>query len=308
MVPQILPDKKIATNDDGWWESVLSDEENIHLSGEEYYLEDDEIGVSKNQWRKAASIFENDEIIYMNVKDYNRGGLLVEGEGMSGFVPLSHLLDSSSPLEGRLPENIFSYYKGRKLKLKIIECNPEEGRIILSERAAMAVAGKRLEIFKAIKPGQIINGVVTNITNFGVFVDLGGVEGLVHISEISWGRVIHPNQVCKLDQHIQVLVMEISPEKSRIALSMKRLDPNPWDSIQEKYSENQIVSAKITGLVPYGAFARLEEGIEGLIHSSEMQLENEKKVDDLLKINQIVNVKILLINPSQHKLSLSLKL
>ncbi len=302
-----LPEMEIMTNDDGWWESVLSDEENISLSAGDFFLEDGEISGIKNNWDKAVSIYKNDEIIYLNVKDHNRGGLLVEGEGITGFVPLSHLLDFPASLEGKMTDDIFSSFEGRKLKLKIIECNPEEGRIIFSERAATSEAGKRLEIFKSIQAGQKIDGVVTNITKFGVFVDLGGVEGLVHISEISWGRVIHPNQICRLGQHLKVLVMEVSPEKSRIALSMKRLSSNPWDMIKEKYSENQIVSARITGLVPYGAFARLEEGIEGLIHVSEMPLENDEKVDHLLEIDQIVNVKVLLIDPTRHKISLSLK-
>src|SRR5574340_257519 len=156
MARQTFPEMEITANEDGWWEFVLSDEENIRPSGEDLFLEDDEAAESKNNWGKAVSTYENDEIIYMDVKDHNRGGLLVEGEGINGFVPLSHLLDFPAPLEGKLPDDLLSSFNGRKLKMKIIECNPEEGRIILSERAATAVAGKRLEIFKAIKSGQKI--------------------------------------------------------------------------------------------------------------------------------------------------------
>jgi small subunit ribosomal protein S1 len=153
-----------------------------------------------------------------------------------------------------------------------------------------------------------LEGLVTNLTKFGVFVDLGGVEGLIHISELSWGRVVDPNDICELGQRLQVLVLDVHPEKSRIALSLKRLEENPWEIISEKYFVNQIVTARITGLVPYGAFARLEDGVEGLIHSSEFPLNNGNVSDLPLKIGQDVCVKILLINTRQHKLSLSLKI
>ncbi len=218
------------------------------------------------------SLYRQDEIIELTVIGYNRGGLLVEGEGLNGFVPCSHLVDlPAQPNEDRR-EDYLSVYVGRKLRLKVIECVPEEGRMVFSERAARAEAGKRPALFSTIQPGQHISGEVTNVTEFGVFVDLGGVEGLIHISELSWGRVTHPGQVCQVGQPVEVQVMEVSPERCRIALSLKRLLPNPWEFAQERYPVNTIVPAVVTALASFGAFARLEEGLEGLIHASEIPL------------------------------------
>jgi small subunit ribosomal protein S1 len=176
------------------------------------------------------------------------------------------------------------------------------------ERAARAEAGKRPELFNTIQSGQNLRGEVTNITEFGVFVDLGGVEGLIHISELSWGRVPHPSQVCKVGQQVEVKVMEVSPERCRIALSMKRLLPNPWEYVQERYPINAIVSAVVTALAPFGAFARLEEGLEGLIHASEIPLPATTTMKDYLPPGKVVQVRVLQVEASRQRLSLSMKI
>ena len=149
---------------------------------------------------------------------------------------------------------------------------------------------------------------MTNVTEFGVFVDLGGVEGLIHISELSWGRVSHPSQICKVGQRVEVLVMEVSPARCRIALSLKRLMPNPWETAQANYPINSVVPAVVTALVPYGAFARLEEGLEGLIHASEIPLPPNRAVKDVLSTGQSVQVRILQVDGSRQRLGLSMKL
>jgi small subunit ribosomal protein S1 len=194
------------------------------------------------------------------------------------------------------------------MRLKVIECVPEDGRIVFSERAAQAEAGRRRELFDTLVVGQQVTGEVTNITDFGVFIDLGGVEGLIHISELSWGRVAHPSQIVSLGQSLKVQVLDVSPERCRVALSLKRLFENPWESAGEVYRIGQVVPATITSIVSYGAFARLEEGLEGLIHSSEMPLEDEQVVKDLLIEGQEVQVRVLHIDAEHQRLGLSLKI
>ena len=296
--------------DDGWWASVLAEEESrasISIpAGKSQKVE--ETGNPSSNWGRASVLYRQDEIVSLVVTGQNRGGVLVEGQGFNGFVPYSHLVDLSFRSDEDCREDYLGGYVGRTLRLKIIECVPEEGRLVFSERAARAEAGKRPELFNTIQVGQRLSGEVTNVTEFGVFVDLGGVEGLIHISELSWGRVSHPNQICKVGQHVEVLVMEIAPERCRIALSLKRLMPNPWETAQESYPINIIVPAVVTALVPYGAFARLEEGLEGLIHASEIPLPLTDAIKDVLSPGQCVRVRILQVDASRQRLGLSMKL
>lgn len=308
MVPILYSGQDMPVQDEGWWASVLAEEENRASIPAEKAQKSEEAGNPSSDWRMATGLYRQDEIVSLNVTGYNRGGLLVEGQGLSGFVPCSHLVNLAFHPDEDCRENYLSPYVGRTLRLKIIECIPEEGRLVFSERAAQAEAGKRPELLNKIQVGQCLSGEVTNVTEFGVFVDLGGVEGLIHISELSWGRVSHPNQICKVGQHVEVLVMEIVPERCRIALSLKRLMPNPWETAQESYPINIIVPAVVTVLVPYGAFARLEKGLEGLIHASEIPLPPNHAVKDFLSPGQSVQVRILQVDASRQRLGLSMKL
>ncbi len=190
----------------------------------------------------------------------------------------------------------------------MIECVPEDGRIVFSERAALAEPGQRAVLFNAIQPGQRIQGQVTNITDFGVFVDLGGVEGLIHISELSWGRVMHPSQIVKLNENVDVMVLELAPERCRVALSLKRLAPNPWEQANTLFAEGSVLPAVVTSVVSYGAFAKLEAGVEGLIHASEIALEAGQSVKDVLHEGQAVTVRVLHVDPAQQRMGLSLKI
>jgi small subunit ribosomal protein S1 len=286
-------------NEEGWWASVLADESYF----EEAVSKNDGEKALAHDWEKAKKLYEEDAIISLEVIAHNHGGLLVAGEGLKGFVPHSHLLKSNNNDETK-KEGSLALYHGKTLKLKLIECTPEEDRAVFSERAAQVGAGQRRELFNALKQGEVIGGEVTNITDFGVFVDIGGVEGLVHISELSWGRVGHPSQIVQMNQKIQVQILSLSPERCRVALSLKRLYDNPWENIHKKYQQEQVVPAKVTAIVSFGVFARLEEGIEGLIHSSEIPpserafLQNEAKID----------VRILEIDAKKQRMGLSLVL
>ena len=299
---------EIPVFDDGWWASVLEEEENRE---EQATLKPQKPGENARiapDWERAESLYRQDEIVELKVTGHNRGGLLVEGEKLSGFVPMSHLLGLPSQVEEEHRDECLSAYLNRTLRLKVIECVPEEGRMVFSERAARAEAGKRPALFNTIQVGQQLSGEVTNVTEFGVFVDLCGAEGLIHISELSWGRVTHPGQVCKVGQVVDVLVMEVAPERCRIALSLKRLTPNPWETAQERFLVNSVVPAVVTSLVPFGVFARLEEGLEGLIHASEIPLPPGKVARDVLTPGQNVKVRILQVEASRQRIGLSLKI
>ncbi len=298
----------MSSQDDGWWASVLQEEEARATVPVTKSQKVEAASKTSPDWEQAMSIYRQDEIISLEVIGHNRGGLLVEGDRLNGFVPCSHLLDLPVQPEEEFREDCLTAYVGRTLRLKIIECVPDEGRMIFSERAARAEAGKRPVLFNSIQTGQRVSGEVTNVTEFGVFVDLGGVEGLIHISELSWGRVSHPNQICSLGQHLEVLVMEVAPERCRIALSLKRLMPNPWETAEDHFPINSIVPATVTALVPYGVFARLEEGLEGLIHASEIPLPPNGTIKDTLSPGQSLQVRIIQVDASRQRIGLSMKL
>ncbi len=308
MVHNQFSEQDLPKYDDGWWASVLAEEESRVVQGMAKSQKIEESEKPSPDWERAMSLYRQDGIVELIVTGHNRGGLLVEGEGLNGFVPCSHLVDLPFQPNEDHREDCLSAYVGRTLRLKVIECVPEESRMVFSERAARAEAGKRPALFSTIQPGQRIAGEVTNITEFGVFVDLGGVEGLIHISELSWGRVSHPGQVCQVGQHVEVQVMEVSPERCRIALSLKRLLPNPWELAQERYPVNAIVPAVVTALAPFGAFARLEEGLEGLIHASEIPLPPNKTIKDVLLPGQNVQVRVLQVESARQRLGLSMKI
>jgi small subunit ribosomal protein S1 len=259
-------------------------------------------------WDRARKIYLKDETIRLQVTGYNRGGLLVEGEELQGFVPISHLVSMTGEKSEEEREQLLSEYVRCSLLLKVIECDPERGRVVFSERAALSEPGSRNNLLESLQPGEHICGSVTNITDFGVFVDLGGLEGLVHVSELSWGRVRHPADMVKLGQRIEVFIINVDCDRSRVALSLKRLNPNPWLSAPSRYQPGQITSAVITSITPFGAFARLEEGLDGLIHVSEMSIQGEAvRPAEILKEGQEVMVRVLHVDAGRQRLGLSLR-
>jgi small subunit ribosomal protein S1 len=304
--------------DEGWWESVLA-EERQHTPPRlsQGLAKPKTLPQSKAEttpvaeppqpdWDTLKELYAKDRIIAMKVTGHNRGGLLVENDGLSGFIPFSHLIEQAGRETDR--EVSLETYVGKMLNVKVIECVPEDGRVVFSERAALAEPGKRAELFHDLQQGSRINGVVTNITDFGVFVDLGGVEGLIHISELSWGRVLHPNQIVRLGEEINVQVLDISPERCRVALSLKRLTTNPWEHASTDFPVGTIHNAVITSVLSYGAFARIEAGVEGLIHGSEMALAPNQTPREILSEGQSLQVRILHLDASHQRMGLSLVL
>jgi len=305
--------------DEGWWSSVLAEESRasasptIRPAGSRPEVRDDAKNVSSEKkptanWGQVKDLYLRDQIIDLMVTGHNRGGLLVEGEGLYGFVPFSHLIELAGKVENVDRDHDLETYIGRSLRLKVIECVPEDGRVVFSERAAQSEPGKRAELFHALQPGQHVQGIVTNVTDFGVFVDLGGVEGLIHISELSWGRVSHPTNIVKIGSTIDVQVLDLSPERCRVALSLKRLLPNPWTNAATELPEGSVKHATITSVLSFGAFARLDAGIEGLIHASEIPQVEGKVLKEILSEGQDVQVRILHLDPAHQRMGLSMRL
>jgi len=306
--------------DEGWWASVLAEESRFRApqparpAGNRPESREQAKGQSAEKkpvadWNQVKDLYMRDQIVDLFVTGHNRGGLLVEGDGIFGFVPLSHLVEITGKVESaNREEHGLEAYVGRMLHLKVIECVPEDGRIVFSERAAQSEPGKRAELFHVLQPGQKVRGTVTNITDFGVFVDLGGVEGLIHISEVSWGRVSHPSQFVKMGETIDVQVLDLAPERCRVALSLKRLQANPWTNATADFPVGQVLSATITSVLSFGAFARLDAGVEGLIHASEIPQAEGSLVKEILVEGQRVNVRVLHVDASHQRMGLSMKL
>ncbi len=262
---------------------------------------------SHPDWQDIRDIMDNDQVIEMVVSGYNRGGLLVEWRTLRGFVPASQLVDfpvSPNPYTRRsaLIERV-----GLPLRLRIIELNADQNRLIFSERAATAQPGERADILLRLQPGDVISGTITNLCDFGAFVDLGGLEGLIHISELSWGRVGHPADMLARGQDVQAFVLDVNRGAGRIALSLKRLYPDPWETVGRRYQIGETVEGIITNVVDFGAFARIEEGLEGLIHVSELAEGHFLHPRNVVNEGQQIRARILSIDGHHRRLGLSLR-
>jgi len=292
--------------DEGWWAAVLADEEStISEYSETLPAVNPPTEMMLVDWERVKSIYENDEIITLQVYGFNRGGLLVQDQGIQGFVPVSHLIEMPCGVEEEERKSTMAEYIGKSLNLKVIECEPSLDRIVLSERAAQAGEGRRKQLFSSLNVGDVVKGKVTNVTEFGVFIDLGGVEGLIHVSELSWGRVQHPGDVLAIGDCAEAMVLQINEETSRVALSFKRLQSNPWEVVATSYSPGDEVNATITTITRFGVFARLDEGIEGLIHISSIEFEQPyQSLEDMFTPGSQIRVQILHIDPDRRRLGL----
>ena len=258
-------------------------------------------------WALAEKSFTNGDILELRVVGHNRGGLLVDLGDTRGFVPSSQL--SSFPRQIPEEQRMQALAKclGTVLKLKVIEFERAHNRLILSERVVNPPASHAEQMLASIQPQETRKGVVRNITDFGAFIDLGGVEGLVHVSELSWQYVKHPRDVLTPGQEVEVYVMEVNREQKRIACSLKRLSSNPWALAAEKLHPGDTIEGTITSVVNFGAFVRVADGVEGLVHVSEME-NGSQQPDERLKEGQAVHVRVIEIEPNQQRLRLSLRI
>lgn len=297
--------------DESWWAAVLKDEKKLPDAADQPVLhpsvERHERNGDPEDWAWACSLYESDDTVDLNVIGYNRGGLLVEARSLRGFIPISHLVAVDIADDEETRNQQLAGLVDTDLKLKVIEFDPERGRLVFSERAALAGPGKRVELLKKLQAGDQVEGVVTNITRFGVFVDLGGVEGLIHVSELSWGRVRHPSDVIDCGEDLNVQVINVDRDQGRVALSLKELLPDPWETVGNRFKVGDVVEGAVTNVVKFGAFVGIEDGLEGLIHVSELGDGNFLHPRNVLAEGEDVRVRIINIDPTERRLGLSLR-
>ncbi len=262
---------------------------------------------SNGKWEAALEAMEEAAVLHLDVVNHNRGGLLVEWNGLQGFVPVSHLMDFPPYLDERQRAQELKNRVGQTLHLRIIEVDPQRRRLVLSERATSFDEAHRRELLDSLQPGDVRRGHVTNICSFGAFIDLGGVEGLVHVSEISWGRVEHPSAVLHPGQEVVVSVLNIDKERGRVGLSIKRTLPDPWRGIEKRYHIDQIIEGTITNVVDFGAFAEVEEGVEGLIHVSELADGHFLHPRNVVQKGQRMRMRVVSVDSTRRRLGLSLR-
>ncbi|MCH9009871.1 MAG: S1 RNA-binding domain-containing protein [Chloroflexi bacterium] len=260
-------------------------------------------------WITLQERFDNSETFEAEVSGYNKGGLLVNVEGVNAFVPLSQVVGVRPDRNREDGESSLGEVVGKSLRLKVIEINRRRNRVILSERAALQEyrMQQKERLIQELKEGEIRKGRISSVRNFGVFVDLGGADGLVHISELSWAPVDKPEDIVKIGQELDVFVLRVDTENKKIALSLRRLQPEPWDTIHERYSVGDLVDARVTKLTNFGAFARVEGNIEGLIHISELTSRVINHPREVVQEGEEVQLKIIRIEPERRRLGLSLK-
>ena len=279
--------------------------------------------VGEQGWRSLEKAMESGEVIEGKIAGFNRGGSIIEVEGVQGFVPMSQLISvprerfriyqeegANIPAEEREAiQNAQTAEIGRDIQMKVLEVNRSRNRAIFSERQAVQESRDRLKakLIQELSEGEVRKGMVTGISSFGAFVDLGGADGLIHISELSWSMVNSPEEVVSVGQEVDVYVLRVDAENMKIALSLRRLQPEPWETIHERHNVGDVVDAKVTKLTNFGAFARVEDSIEGLIHISELSARMINHPREVVREGDDVRVKILRIEPERRRLGLSLK-
>jgi small subunit ribosomal protein S1 len=245
------------------------------------------------------------------VTGYNRGGVIVRVGRVRGFVPASQLSarwQAQQDGEGD-PEQRWARLVGQVMQLKVVEMDRQRNRLILSERAAMRDWRKNQKdrLLSTLNKGDVLKGIVTSIADFGAFIDLGGADGLIHLSELAWHRVEHPREILKVGQEVEVYVMNVDEERKRIGLSLRRLSPEPWSVVADRYQVGQVVTATVTRLAAFGAFAKMDDAIEGLIHISEMADYRINHPKEIVQEGDVVQVRVIRIDPQHRRIGLSLR-
>ena len=255
----------------------------------------------RQNWNKIASVFHGDGLIKGKVKSVVKGGLMVN-IGVEAFLPASQI--------DVVPPKDLQQFVGNTYDFKIVKINDDRKNVVLSRRELIEQerSEKRQKFMEGVKVGDKVQGTVKNLTDFGAFIDLDGMDGLLHITDMTWGRLGHPSELVKVGQQLEVVVLDINKEKERVSLGLKQTQKNPWDQIEERFPAGQRVKGKITNLVPYGAFVEIEEGVEGLIHVSELSWTKRiMRPSDILTAGQEVEAVVLGVNKEEQKISLGLR-
>ncbi|MFA4967960.1 MAG: S1 RNA-binding domain-containing protein [Candidatus Margulisiibacteriota bacterium] len=252
-------------------------------------------------WKNANDAYRSRKTLSAKVISAVNGGLVAECEGMRGFIPASQIV--------KKPEQQMKDFVGAIIPVKVIEANRRQGKIILSHKLGTidAERQKTVKSFDGLEVGQVRHGKVTSLKNFGAFVDIDGIEGLIHLSELSWKRVKHPSEVVKAGQEIDVFILGVDKINRKLSLGLKELQSDPWATVNEKYKPGQVVKVKILRLAKFGAFAEIDEGLEGLIHISELSLNKINTPDEAVKPGDLVEAKILRIIPEEQRIGLSIR-
>ena len=260
-----------------------------------------EKALHRQNWEKIVAVFHGDGLIKGKVKSVVKGGLMVN-IGVEAFLPGSQI-DITPPKD-------LNGFVGNTYDFKIVKINDDRKNVVLSRRELIEAErnAKRQQFLEGVTIGDVVTGTVKNLTDFGAFIDLTGIDGLLHITDMTWGRLNHPSEMLKTGQEVTVKVLDINKEKERVSLGLKQLQSNPWDKIEERFPIGKRVSGKITNLVPYGAFVELEEGVEGLIHVSELSWTKRiVRPADVLSVGQVVEASVLGVNKEEQKISLGLR-
>jgi small subunit ribosomal protein S1 len=265
----------------------------------------------ERDWQVADELLESQEAMETEIVGFNKGGVLVSLGQLRGFVPNSQLKRDRLQDPDGDKQRALQAQIGQKIFAKVIEVDRPRNRLILSEQAASREIrqARKSEFFASIEEGMICDGQVVNLAEFGAFVDIGGIEGLVHLSEMSWKRIQNPSDLLQRGDQIKVQVINVDQERQRVALSMKRLEPDPWSQIEDLYRVGQLVEAEITRLTKFGAFARVDDEyqLEGLIHISELAEDRVEQARDVVKPGDRITVRIIRLDPEQRQVGLSLR-
>lgn len=288
------PDLKVGDKLEVYVESQEDKNGQLELSHKKARLQ--------KSWDNINKAMEGDEIIQGYIKSRTKGGMIVDVFGIEAFLPGSQI--DVHPIRD------YDIFVGKTMEFKVVKINQEFRNVVVSHKALIEaeVEAQRKEIISHLEKGQILEGTVKNITTYGVFVDLGGVDGLIHITDLSWGRVSDPHEVVELDQKINVVILDFDQEKKRIALGLKQLTPHPWDSLDQNLKVGDHVKGKVVVMADYGAFVEIQPGVEGLIHVSEMSWSQHlRSAQDFLKVGDEVEAVILTLDRDERKMSLGLK-
>ena len=253
--------------------------------------------VNRKVWDAIVAAYEAEEVVKGTGKESVKGGLIADVMGVRAFIPASHL-------SRRYVENIGEFV-GKTMTVKIIEVDKAKHRIVASRKAFLAEEKKKA--WETIEKDQVVKGIVRRLTDFGAFVDIGGVDGLIHVTDLAWHRVKHPSDVVTPGQEVEVKITGVDREKERIQLSLKAMQPQPWDTAEEKYPVGSIVEGKVVRITTFGAFVELEPGLDGLVHISQCALRRIAKVEDAVQVGQEVRVKVLKVDKEAKRISLSIR-
>ncbi|WP_420644568.1 30S ribosomal protein S1 [Candidatus Leptofilum sp.] len=260
-------------------------------------------------WIDAEALMESGDIMEGEVIGYNKGGAIIPFGRLRGFVPASHLSELSRGLNDRQRQQKLAKLRGEKIPVKVIEVDRRRRRLVFSQRDAQKEweDQRKKELLQDLNEGDVLTGRVSGLRDFGIFVDLGGADGLVHISELAWYRIAHPREVVKVGDEIEVYVLNINADSQRISLSRKRLLENPWSTVNKRYHENQLVEGTITRIVDYGAFAEIEPGVEGLLHVSQLSRSQVDNASEVVNEGETHLLRIVSIDSNRQRIGLSLR-